>query len=39
MSDSGITNVLLSLQKDVVDVLNENYDVKQDEVAQRVEKE
>jgi len=40
MGDSEITNVLLSLQKDVVDVLNENiYYVKQEEVVQRVEKE
>jgi hypothetical protein len=40
LGDSGIVDVLLSLQKDVVDVLNENIcDVKQEEVAQRVEKE
>ena len=40
MGDSEITNVLLSLQKDVVDVLNENiYYVKQEEVVQRVETE
>ena len=40
MGDSVIINVLLSLQNDVVDVLNEKtYDVKQEEVAQRVEKE
>ena len=39
MGDSGIINVLLSLQPDVVDVLNEKIcDVKQEEVAQRVER-
>ena len=38
--DNGIIIVLLSLQKDVIDVLNEKiYDVEQEEVAQRVEKE
>jgi len=31
MGDNGIINVLLSLQKDVIDVLNEKiYDVKQE---------
>ena len=40
MGDSGIINVLLSLQKDVIDVLNKKiYDMKQEEVAQGVEKE
>jgi len=40
MSDSGIINVLLSLQKDMIDVLNEKlYDVKREGGAQRVEKE
>jgi len=40
MGDSGIINVLISPQKDVIDGLNEKiYDVNQGEVAQRVEKE